>query len=133
MLSRNYKSSLVSLAFSLLVSALVACITLANMSKNNMQETEILAQKLVTAHRARLESLWDFEEGGPTAADDAGENYNPVVLDHFAGRNGYPSIDNGWQRWGCSYNSLEDMYPCPRGHGQGQAVPDTRRRNTPDY
>ena len=31
--------------------------------------------------RARQTALWDFEEGGPTVADVAGTNYNPVVLD----------------------------------------------------
>ena len=69
----------------------------------------------------RLQMLWDFEQGGPTASDDAGENYNPVVVDDSISRAGYPSIDNGWQRWGCTgYGSLGDMYPCNNFPGKGQ-------------
>ncbi len=65
--------------------------------------------------------LWDFEQGGPTASDDSGENYNPVVVDDSISRAGYPSIDHGWQRWGCNgYGSLGDMYPCNNFPGKGQ-------------
>ncbi len=81
------------------------------------------ARSLIMAEREnnRLQMLWDFEQGGPTASDDAGENYNPVVVDDSISRAGYPSIDGGWQRWGCTgYGSLGDMYPCNNFPGKGQ-------------
>jgi hypothetical protein len=57
--------------------------------------------------------LWDLEEGGPTVADQAGNNYNPVVLDDAVSRDGYPPLNSGWEKWGCGgNNSLENQYPC---------------------
>jgi hypothetical protein len=70
----------------------------------------------------RRTQLWDLEEGGPTDADQAGFNYNPVVLDDAVSRRGYPSLVTGWREWGCDGDreSLETEYPCvntPDNHG----------------
>uniref|UniRef100_A0A7S0NE88 Uncharacterized protein n=1 Tax=Hanusia phi TaxID=3032 RepID=A0A7S0NE88_9CRYP len=63
--------------------------------------------------RARQMALWDFEEGGPTAADVGGTNYNPVVLDDAVSREGYPPLNRGWEEWGCGgSDSMMNEYPC---------------------
>jgi hypothetical protein len=88
------------------------------MNRNN-SETRVLTEVENRRTEVPFQMLWDFEEGGPTASDDAGENYNPVVLDDSVTRAGYPSLNDGWQRWGCATNNVADMYPCSNLPGRG--------------
>lgn len=103
----QYAAACVSISF---------CILIIILSKENHS---ISLVRLRNQPSSRFQMLWDLEEGGPTAFDDAGENYNPVVLDDTVSRAGYPSLNNGWQRWGCANNNVADLYPCSNLPGRG--------------
>lgn len=54
-----------------------------------------------------------LSETGPTDSDDAGHNYNPVVLDDAVTRGGYPAMNRGWREWGCGgRDDLMNEYGC---------------------
>jgi hypothetical protein len=114
--AKKPSSSLLTVAFSCLLVGCSVLIVIAAIAHTNTRSS-IMSER----ENNRLQMLWDFEQGGPTASDDAGENYNPVVVDDSISRAGYPSIDDGWQRWGCTgYGSLGDMYPCNNLPGKGK-------------
>ena len=109
-----FRAAVASLAISCLI------ITIVLSHENNTSRSKFILIDRAMRTGPTNQMLWDFEEGGPTFSDDAGENYNPVIIDDSVSRAGYPSMNDGWQRWGCAQNNVADMYPCSNLPGRGK-------------